>query len=81
MSNEAEAIFNAAMQLPADEREQLATRIYRSLDTDTDFAPTAEEAAEIERRIEDVRQGRAKLIPGDQAFAEVMRRIQERKRP
>jgi putative addiction module component (TIGR02574 family) len=77
MSNDAEAIFNAAMQLSVDEREQLATRIYQSLDAD--IAPTPEEAAEIERRIDDVRHGRAKTIPGDEAFAEVMRRIQERK--
>jgi putative addiction module component (TIGR02574 family) len=79
MSNEAEAIFNAAMQLPADERQQLVTRIYQSLDTD--IAPTPEQAAEIERRIDDVRQGRAQTIPGDEAYAEVMRRIQQGKRP
>jgi putative addiction module component (TIGR02574 family) len=80
MSNEAEAIFNAAMQLPADEREQLATRIYQSLDSGADLPPSPEQAAEIERRIDDVRQGRVKAVPGDEAYAEVMRRIQERKR-
>jgi putative addiction module component (TIGR02574 family) len=80
MSNDAEAIFHAAMQLPADEREELVERLFRTLEAHADLGPTPEQAEMIERRISEVRSGKVKTIAGDDAFAEVMRRIEQGKR-
>jgi putative addiction module component (TIGR02574 family) len=75
MSNEAEAIFNAAMKLTDEERVDLANRILCSVDSHFDMTPTPEEAAEIERRIDDFKAGRAKLIPADEAFNSILKKL------
>lgn len=42
--------------------------------TDADVALTPAQAADLERRREELRQGKPKLIPGDQAIAGLRRR-------
>ena len=79
MSGEAEAIFNAALALPFEEREQLLDRLRQSIERDVDV-PTPAEEAEIERRLEEVRTGKVKTISGDEAYAAVMQRLRDRKR-
>ena len=81
MSNEAEALLNAALALPAAVREEIAERLLRSLDDEPDIEPSPEQVAEIERRVEAVRQGKAKLIPAEEAFKSVLEHIRSRKRP
>ena len=77
MSNEAEAIFNAALQLPVDEREALADRLFRSLDHVTHCEPTDEQIATVERRLEEVRTGKVQTIAGDEAYQQVIQRLRE----
>ena len=81
MSNEAETLLNAALALPAAVREEIAERLLRSLDDELDVEPSPEQVAEIERRVEAVRQGKAKLIPAEEAFESVLEHIRSRKRP
>lgn len=44
-------------------------------------APTAAEAAEIERRLEDVGSGRVQAVDGDDAYAAVLQRLRDRNPP
>jgi putative addiction module component (TIGR02574 family) len=62
------SIREAAMSLPPDQREEMVEALIASLPID----PAIESAwsAEIERRIEDLRTGKAKLIPAEQVFRE-----------
>ena len=81
MSNEAEAVLNAALALPAAAREEIAGRLLRSLDDEPDVEPSPEQVAEIERRVEAVRQGKAKLVPAEEVFDSGLEDIRARKRP
>lgn len=80
MSGEAETIYHAALALPAAEREELVDRLRQSIASETDVA-TAAEAADVERRLEDVRSGRVQPIDGDEAYAAVLQRLRGRNRP
>ena len=79
MNAEAESIYNAAIALPAAEREELADRILRSLDGHQDLAVSAEQEAEIERRVKSIRDGTAKSVPAEEAFESILNQIRERK--
>lgn len=59
-----------ALKLPRDERAQLADVLYRSLDEEED-APAAEAKlpAEIRRRYEAFKEGKAKLLSYEELFA------------
>jgi putative addiction module component (TIGR02574 family) len=63
----------SALALPAAERAQLAARLLSSLDEDA-----AVERAwdlEIRRRLEDLRAGRMKVRPAEEALAELEARV------
>ncbi|HEU4456014.1 MAG TPA: addiction module protein [Longimicrobium sp.] len=62
------AIHDAAMSLPPEQRQEMAEALIASLPVD----PMVESAwsTEIERRIEDLRTGKAKLIPAEEVFQE-----------
>ena len=62
-----------ARALSPEDRARLADELLASLDEDS--SPDTEQAweQEIGRRVEEIRSGRAKLIPADQVFAETAR--------
>lgn len=64
-----------AAQLPDAERAELALALIESLDGPAD--PDVEEAwrVEIERRIGQIDRGEVQLIPGDEVFARLRRRL------
>jgi putative addiction module component (TIGR02574 family) len=64
-----------ASQLSDAERAELALSLIESLDGPAD--PEVEEAwrAEIERRIGQIDRGEVQLIPGDEVFARLRRRL------
>ena len=65
------------LKLPRKQRAELAYDAVRSLDEGPEEAPADVERAwadEIDRRIRDVKEGHAKLIPADQVFAEARER-------
>ena len=55
------------------DRARLAEEVLASLDEESDSDAEAAWEQEIGRRVEDIKAGRAKLIPAEQVFAETAR--------
>lgn len=66
-----EKIAEVALSLPSDARALLADRLVESLDPLTDEDVRASWSAEALQRLEDVRSGKVKTIPADEALARV----------
>ncbi len=61
-------LLEAAMKLPADARSELADRLLDSLESPfPDPEIEAEWAAEIKKRVDDIKSGRVKGIPWEEA--------------
>jgi putative addiction module component (TIGR02574 family) len=75
MSNMLDELKKQAAQLSESERAELAFSLIESLDGPPDA--NAEEAwrIEIERRVRQVESGEVQLVPGDEVFARVRRRL------
>jgi hypothetical protein len=71
MSLSVEQITEVALSLPSDARALLADRLAESLDPITDEAVRDLWAAEALRRLEDIRSGKVRSIPGDVALAQL----------
>ena len=63
-----------AVSLPVEERAIVVDSILRSLNSPEDDIDR-QWIAEAERRLEEVRTGRVKAIPGDQVFAQIRKRF------
>jgi len=63
-----------AISLPVEERAIVVDSILRSLNSPEDDIDR-QWIAEAERRLEEVRTGRVKAIPGDQVFAQIRKRF------
>lgn len=66
-----EEITEQALSLPSEARALLADRLAESLDPQEDATYHDLWVAEARRRLEDVRSGAVKTIPGDEALAHV----------
>jgi len=77
MSTDAESLYQAALNLPEDERFHLASRLMESVEGERD--PDYEEAwgAEIARRIEEVENGTAEMIPWEEVRAKLREGLDE----
>ncbi len=75
MSSTLAELKEKASQLTETERAELALSLIESLDGPAD--PGVEEAwrLEIERRVAQIERGEVKLIPGDEVFARLRRRL------
>jgi putative addiction module component (TIGR02574 family) len=71
MSEQAERIFERALQLPSLERADLAERLLESLAPETDPRIDALWAAEAESRIAAYRRGELLAIPAEEVFDEI----------
>jgi len=67
MSSQLEFVEAQALKLSAEERAELADRLIASLFEDHEIEEAW--AVEVERRIEEIESGRAKLIPAAEAIA------------
>jgi len=67
MSSQLETVQAQALQLSPEERAQLADRLLASLFEDREVEDAW--AAEVERRIEEIESGRARLVPAADAIA------------
>ena len=67
MSDQLDIVEAQALKLPPEERAQLADRLVDSLFKDQNIEDAW--SAEVERRIEEVESGRAKLIPAADSIA------------
>jgi putative addiction module component (TIGR02574 family) len=66
MSAQNQAIFDAAMALPEDERLLLVERLMESLPPDQDDRTDEEFAAELDRRWAEFQQDPSSAVPWDQ---------------
>ena len=75
MSNMLVDLKEKASRLPDAERAELALSLIESLDGPAD--PDVEDAwrVEVERRITQIERGEVQLIPGDEVFARLRRRL------
>lgn len=70
MSTSVEELAAQASRLSPDDRARLAELLLASLPDDTDDEVEAAWDQEIQRRVEQVRAGTAKLIPAEEVHAE-----------
>ena len=75
MNTESKKLLRSALALPESDRAKIAASLIHSLDTETDDDVDSAWAAEIQRRIESIDNGEAKLVPWD----DVMREMRDRK--
>jgi putative addiction module component (TIGR02574 family) len=68
----AEKVLEEALALPPEERERLADALYDSLEPDEEWERAW--AAEVERRVKDLDEGRTRAIPAEEVFAELRAR-------
>ncbi|HVQ61423.1 MAG TPA: addiction module protein [Burkholderiales bacterium] len=69
MSSQLEIVEAQALKLSAEERAELADRLLASLFKDNEIEEAW--AVEVERRIEEIENGRAKLVPAAEAIARI----------
>jgi putative addiction module component (TIGR02574 family) len=75
MSMSVEQLAEEALALPSDSRALLADRIVESLDAGELSDLDRIWGAEAKRRRDEVREGRVKTIPGEEAFLKVRRAV------
>jgi putative addiction module component (TIGR02574 family) len=67
----ADMILAEALRLPVEDRSRIASRLIESVDDDDDFELSPAWDAEIARRMENVRSGKSRRIPHEEAMAEM----------
>jgi putative addiction module component (TIGR02574 family) len=80
MSRTFEEVRNEAMALKPNERGQLAEELLDSVQVNEDSSWDEEYAAEIQRRLAEVRAGTAKMIPAEEAIAAARRAVDDVRR-
>lgn len=71
MSTTVEKVRNEALALSTSERASLAHDLILSLDQSADYTLSAAQEAEIQRRVQRVREGHASGRPAAEVFAEL----------
>lgn len=74
MSLSASEYFEAGMSLPPSVRKDVAIRLLESLESADQQSVDAAWTSEITTRIDDIRSGKVKTIPGEQVFADIAAR-------
>ena len=72
-----EQVRDEALQLPLEDRSRLASRLLESLDDDDDVSP--EWLEEIRRRVKEIKNGTAKMVPHDEVMSNVRERVAKRR--
>jgi putative addiction module component (TIGR02574 family) len=75
MGDQAEQILETALNLPPNERAQIAATLLQSLDSNSDAEVDAAWSSEIERRIRQIEDGSVTLIPWEQVLRSMRERI------
>ena len=75
MSNTLEELKVKAAQLSESERAELAYSLIESLDGPPDADVEEAWRVEVERRVQQIDRGEVQLIPGDEVFARLRRRL------
>jgi putative addiction module component (TIGR02574 family) len=74
------AVLAQALQLPPEERADVAKRLIASLDEPADGDVEAAWLAEVERRLQDVDRGTAKFEPWEVVRARIATRLRTNRR-
>ncbi|VTR95597.1 Addiction module component family protein OS=Myxococcus stipitatus (strain DSM 14675 / JCM 12634 / Mx s8) GN=MYSTI_06622 PE=4 SV=1: Unstab_antitox [Gemmata massiliana] len=72
MTQTVSAILETLLQLPTEDRGELAARLLESLDAGNDEGAESEWAAEIQTRVEDLRSGKVKTVPWSTAREQIL---------
>jgi putative addiction module component (TIGR02574 family) len=72
MSTAGNQLLNSLLQLPLDERGEIAAQLLDSLDTGADPDADSAWAEEIRTRVEDIRSGRVKSVPWSEARSQIL---------
>ena len=80
MSRTYEEVRNQALALTPEERGHLGEELLDSVESDEGIEWDAEYAAEIQRRVAEVRAGAAKMVSADEAIAEARRAVDDVRR-
>lgn len=76
MTPEVSRLLDEALSLSREEREALATCLISDLSGKVDADVQAAWDLEIKRRVDDIRSGKAKMIPYDEVRRRLMARLQ-----
>lgn len=80
MTPKASEVLAKALQLSPQERELLIDELVESLDEGPAEAGAEEAwAGEIKRRVDEIRSGKVKLIPGEQVLRELAEKFPDEK--
>ncbi|TLD70327.1 addiction module antitoxin RelB [Phragmitibacter flavus] len=79
MTSAAETLLENALRLPLEERCRIATRLIESVDEEDDLDLSPEWQAEIDRRVESVRNGTAKLVPHEEVITSLKNKLSEQR--
>jgi putative addiction module component (TIGR02574 family) len=66
-----DSVVEAALSLPADVRMDLVEKLLRSLNLPVDEDIDRLWAEEAERRVAQIAEGKAELVPGEEVFAKI----------
>jgi putative addiction module component (TIGR02574 family) len=77
MSDRVQAVADAALKLPPEDREQLVERLIASLDQGPALHPDWHD--EIVRRLAEMQAGRTRFVPADEAMARLTAHIHARR--
>ncbi|MFO1483487.1 MAG: addiction module protein [Verrucomicrobiaceae bacterium] len=72
-----DSLFEEALALPDDSRLQLVERLIPTIQSDP--ALDAEQLQEVQKRVEEIRSGQVKTIPGEQVFQEITQSLKTRR--
>ncbi len=75
MTVAAEKLAEEALALPLEDRADLADRLVQSLDAGSDFVWRDQWNKEALRRLDEVRSGAVRLVPGRAAMDELRRKL------
>ena len=75
MSMTVEQLTDEMLALPSEARALLSDRLVESLDPAEDGYIHQLWATEVRRRLDDVRSGRVKIIPGEEALTQVRKAL------
>ncbi len=68
-------IFQAAFDLPREDRKFLADRLLETLDGKDDSEVRRKWQEEVDRRVKSIEDGTAKLIPAEEVFDSLRKRV------
>ena len=71
----AEKVYEEALDLPTDDRLKLIDKLLHSTNLPTQMDIDKAWALEVEKRYKQIKEGTAKLIPGEEVFLKIKNRL------